>query len=352
MAIIAFVISRKKGTPIMKKVYLPVGVTLALLPLAALLPGCSGGGGGGFNSSPTSTPSPTATPTQSAPLTAPVNFGNGQTGTLTLRTQGTNVTGTLAVNSAVATAAGRSAQAFTFSIPADTYSVSGTFTPPRGFSVTGNFPAPLNGFSISGTIPTTSETGSYTINAGGQTVTGTYPKIGGPIPTSTPIGTPLPTSTPIGVGGSFNLTVANGAGSNYGLTKFQANTASGTKAVSGAAQTILIAGVANVGTTSARSISITLSKPSAIQVNDTFSLIVDPFKPYASVSTGGLIGGQGGTWGVLGGISGTASGSIKVTALSSSQVSVSLTNVKLPADPGAAKGTITLNGTATAKLTN
>lgn len=143
---------------------------LAALPLASLVAGC----GGGSDSGSLTIPNPTRTPTPTAgpPLNAPVNFGNGQTGTLALSAQGITVIGTLQVNAIAAS--GRGAQAIP-RIPSGTYRVAGTLRQPRGFLATGKFPSPLGAFVIQGALPLANDAGFFTLTVGDESITGTYP---------------------------------------------------------------------------------------------------------------------------------------------------------------------------------
>lgn len=192
----------------MKQTRWLLGGLLIAMPVVLALPGCGGGNSGSniFSPTPTSTP---GTPVAQN-LSAPVNFGNGQTGTLNLNTQGNAATGTLVVRAAGNNSIGK--RSFNFAIPAGTYPISGSFTLPGSFSVSGDFPAPIGAFSITGTIPTTTQTGAFTVNANGETTSGTIPALNTlptPAPTTpgtnpTPVGTPLP-----GVSGQLKATFSN-----------------------------------------------------------------------------------------------------------------------------------------------
>ncbi len=151
----------------MKRSSISVGVALLLCaPLLVVLPGCGGGSSG------IDVPA-------GALGSAPVNFGNGQTGSLALtRIQSNGVSGILTVNPAPVALQSRSGRVLAFAIPPGRYPVSGTFSPPRGYALVGTFPAPLGEFSITGNLPTTSQNGSYTISTNGQSVSGVYPRIG------------------------------------------------------------------------------------------------------------------------------------------------------------------------------
>lgn len=324
------------------------GALLAAFPLAALLTGCGGGGGIIGEATPTPSSSPTATSATPVPTSvdlgsAPVVFSNNQIGTLSLTRKGTAVSGTVVVND-VATQglAGRSTQALSFSIKAGTYQVSGTFTPPRGFSITGNFPAPVGAFSITGAIPTTSETGSYTLKAGGETVTGTYPKI-----STLPTPVPSATTPPVGLGGSFSGTIVGSSDANFG-SAFNPNAFNGTTSTQGS---ITVLAVSATETTPVnkynRAVGITLSSASggfskgqvlpvtALGTSTIPNAHVNPV--LAPTQTGQEAAG----WGYYQ----VKKGQVTISELTSTSVTLVLKDVQVVGDYGSAKGTLTLNGT-------
>lgn len=149
---------------------------VAFLPVAALLSGC----GGGSDSSSFPSPTPTATPTLGPFLSAPIDFGNGQSGTLTLRTQGILVNGSVQVTAPAVP--GNNTRIITPGI----YPVVGNIASSPGvtFLVTGRFPEPTGVFTVQGIFPTTTQNGSYTLVIGtstdnpSQTITGVYPRVG------------------------------------------------------------------------------------------------------------------------------------------------------------------------------
>lgn len=132
-------------------------------------------------------------------MDAPINFGNGQSGTLSLRIENTHVAGTVQVTAPIAPVGGASALTAQSlpEIKSGTYKVAGNFIPARNFLVTGKFPSPVGAFTIQGTFPSTAQAGTYTMVIGkttqddGVTINGIYPKID-------PSATPTPTATTIG----------------------------------------------------------------------------------------------------------------------------------------------------------
>lgn len=157
------------------------GLTLCSLPMMTMLPGC-----GGSDSGPNITPTPS--PSNRA-FTAPVNFGNGQSGTLNLQVQNNRANGNLIVRSRLVEFGGQlGAREFRSQITAGTYPVSGTFTDPRAFDVSGTFGQVGGGFRITGTVPTESENGSFNLTASGSQ------NANGPIPSINTQPTPAPTS--------------------------------------------------------------------------------------------------------------------------------------------------------------
>ena len=139
------------------------GTLFVALPATVALPGC---GGGSSNRLP------------SVQLfSAPVQLSANQTGRLNVRLRGITVEGDLIVNAATGPNPGPRPGALPFNVPAGTYALTGNFTPPRGFTLNGDFPAPLGAFSVTGQIPSgDTDPGSFSITAGGQTVSGTFPR--------------------------------------------------------------------------------------------------------------------------------------------------------------------------------
>jgi hypothetical protein len=108
-----------------------------------------------------------------------VNLGNGQTVTLNLAIRNAQVTGTMIVPAPVA-ARDATPRDLGFTLPPGTYQLTGEFTPPRGFTATGSYQnnsGQTVPFTITGQVPTTSEAGSFTFTALGQSVSGTIPPI-------------------------------------------------------------------------------------------------------------------------------------------------------------------------------
>jgi hypothetical protein len=142
-----------------------LGSTLFVaLPATVLLPGC--GGGGSSDSLPAI-----------RLFSAPVQLSQNQTARLNVRLRGITIEGDLVVNEPTGANPGPRPGALPFNVPAGTYALTGTFTAPRGFTLTGDFPAPLGTFTITGQIPTSSDTGSFAITVGNNTVSGTFPRI-------------------------------------------------------------------------------------------------------------------------------------------------------------------------------
>lgn len=130
-----------------------------------------------------------------------------------MNTTGRSGSGSVVVNAPAVP--GRSARAFTFVIPAGSYPltvpISGTVDPNgHTFTVMGTFPPPVGDFTITGTLPTSGSSGrTYTLAAGGQTVTGTFGA-----PTPTPSASPAPTGTPVPNVNQIQLTYSANSGSN------------------------------------------------------------------------------------------------------------------------------------------
>lgn len=135
-------------------------VPLLLLPLLA---GCPAAG-----------PSNSQNPSTQEKSVSPVDFGNGQQGSLSLTRQGTQISGELVIsNSPTALRV----SAFSRSLQVGSYALTGSFNPPRGFSMTGNFPAPVGAFQVSGNFPTQTEAGDATLSAMNETVTVELPAL-------------------------------------------------------------------------------------------------------------------------------------------------------------------------------
>jgi hypothetical protein len=84
-----------------------VSTALLSVATAGVLAGCNNDDDGGPAPQPvpinTATPRPTATATVPGAVRVPVNFGNGQTGVLNLRPQGSTITGSLEVGAVLQT---------------------------------------------------------------------------------------------------------------------------------------------------------------------------------------------------------------------------------------------------------
>ena len=153
-----------------------LGATLLFgAPVITILPGC----GGGSSSSGVQ-----------LFTDLPLDLGNGQSGLLDLSINGRALTGRLDVSNQAANPlhnglkaenpTSNRPKALSFQLPPGAYILSGTFNPPRGFTADGTYQN-SNGqsvnFTITGQVPTTSDEGSYTFSALGQSVTGTIPRI-------------------------------------------------------------------------------------------------------------------------------------------------------------------------------
>ncbi|HEY0076395.1 MAG TPA: hypothetical protein VGB77_20015 [Abditibacteriaceae bacterium] len=158
-------------------------------PVITTLPGCGGGGSG-----------------SGVQLFSDLrlDLGNGQRGLLDLAVNGTTLTGRLDVSNQAANPlnkvlkaenpASNQPKALNFQLPPGAYILSGTFNPPRGFVANGTYQNSSGqnvDFTITGQIPTTSDEGSFTFTALGQSVSGTIPRIGQNTPTPTATATPV-----------------------------------------------------------------------------------------------------------------------------------------------------------------
>jgi hypothetical protein len=315
-----------------------VGAALASAPLLATLPGC----GGGTDSSLFTPP-----PANSQTFAVPVNFGNGQAGTLNLVATGTNTTGTLVVAPRAPLKATRS---FTFTLPAGTYNVSGTFTPPRDFAVTGTFPAPIGAFSVAGSIPTTTQTGVFTVTANGQTATGTIPVI----PTTGATPTPVAGATPTPRPGSTPTPVPTGSG--HLSVSFSNSTINASAAPFSGAGTGAVLGNTNGNFNATYQVSnrnfniVALNtlaggvyQPFTVGQQLGFNASGIGFPGKAQIIYTAVIGQTTGQWAAR-------SGSLTITAITSSTISYRLENVHFV--PGlvnqAGTGSFTISGTGTA----
>lgn len=158
-----------------------------------------------------------------------IDLGNGQNGLLDLTINGTTLNGRLDVSNQVANPlnkglkaenpASNQPKALDFQLPPGAYILSGTFNPPRGFTAQGTFQnsgGQTVNFTITGQVPTTSDEGSYTFTALGQSVTGTIPRIG----QSTPTPVPTATSTPVSNGDTIAGGISSVINSNVVATSF------------------------------------------------------------------------------------------------------------------------------------
>ncbi len=301
-----------------------------LTPIVFLSGGCGGGSGGGLFGTPTATPVPAAVTLLS---NAPIALGNGQTGTLNATRIGNAVTGTLTVAN-TSRAALKQTSAISFNIPPNVYNITGSFSPPRGFTLTGTFPAPIGAFSLSGQTPTTTDTGSFSLTAAGQTQSGTLPVISTPTVTpTTPTATPAPQMTPTTIpttgggslrtsgGGTDTLSLTGsgtGIGANFSeVGYFGIVTSNGTAALR------LEGTTPRNDTTPYRDIVVGIYKTGTINVGDSF-----PIGPTTGQHASVLIsyapaGSTTGT--VYYGVSGTAT----ITGATATGFSVSLSNVKI-----------------------
>lgn len=325
---------KKNRTP-----HLPL-LSGALLAICAttLLPGCGGGSGGPLsngNGNNNNGGNNTPTVPLNQVLTAPVTFGNGQTGILRL-TRGANnaVTGTLVVNAAPTPDAGRTDQAFNFGITIGTYQVTGTFTAPTGFTVNGTFPAPVGNFSINGNLPTTAATGNFTIRANGQTETGVYPRIG---TTGGGTGGGIGTAS-----GTINFTNLS-SGFNGISSAFSPPVAVVSTSNNGTNNALQIVFNTPTGTLPARTVSLTLFKSGTFSDGDDFPITFSPnpnsnfgAAQYNETSVSGTTASAK-VWSGM-------SGSVKLVSISASEVVVDFNGASFSPTP-------TLGGVGSFKLT-
>jgi hypothetical protein len=122
-------------------------------------------------------------PNVNGTFSAPVDFGNKQTGSLSITVAGSSITGTLVSNPPPPTTTATAS--LDFFIPAGSYDLEGTFTPPRSFSVTGTAPSPGGSFTVTGLLPTETELGSYKLTMNGQITEGVIPLVETPKPVIT-----------------------------------------------------------------------------------------------------------------------------------------------------------------------
>ena len=158
----------------MKKNRKFIGLALCAFSGAAVLPGCSGGSSSGLISTP---------PTQPQAIAIkPLRFAlqDGRIVTLNLTRTGNVVAGKLLTPPRVTTMrVGTRANEPVVPLSWDggNYDVSGAFTPPRDIDLTGQITQ--NGvtvpFRYDGQIPTDTQPGTFSLTAGGQTVTVTLP---------------------------------------------------------------------------------------------------------------------------------------------------------------------------------
>lgn len=314
--------------------------TVVVVPMVISLPGC----GGGSNSNGIIPVVET--------FTTPVQFSNNQSGTLTLRVQGNFAGGDLVVNNAT-----RSRQ-FTFTIPAGTYAVEGTFTPPRTFRVVGNFPSPLGPFDLNGTIPTEDAPGSFTLNANGQTVTGSIPIPGTtPTPGGTPGVTPGPTQPGGNATATANLLFSQVQGANATTTAitsitavpqafFTLNTGGSNRSTFGA-----VVQSGNAGQVGTRVRTLTLAGGFGGNFAAGIELpVVTLFNPLAnSVTIRYEEAGASGTTPFVAMWRGNG-GTVRFESVQGRNVTMRLSNVTFVRDtttPFQAQGSFTLNGTIT-----
>ncbi len=376
----------------MKHTSLFAGALLTTTPLALLISGCGGGNGGGFlGGNPTATPVVTATATGTPLATATTvptgaqtsNFtlGNGQRAILTTVVGANNtLSGTIQILAPALIS--RSTKALTTSIKIGTFQITGTFSPPRGFQFTVTDGGQTL-FSMSGQLATATQTGSYTLNFNGQTDSGIIPTLGTPFPTATPrpttSATPMPTPTASGaLSGTYNFSVQNGAGSNFGFTSIEG---SGTN---DATKSFYVDGVGNISggtgisanflflatgpntnftsTTQTRNVRILINKQGGLKVGDVIpaninasqtsdlDMNVTRYFPKVGAAPGTL---QTANWDSYSdSLDATQNGTVTVTAVTPKTITVTLKNVLLaPNSTNTAsdkpQGTLTINGTYT-----
>ena len=306
-------------------------------PVVTTLPGCGGGSGSGvqlFND-------------------LPLNLGNGQNGLLDLTVNGTTLSGRLDVSNQAANAlntglkaenpSSHQPKALSFQIPPGAYLLSGTFSPPRNFEAQGTYQN-SNGqsinFTITGRVPTTSDEGSYTFAALGQSVSGTIPRIG----QNTPTPTATATATPISNGDTVSGNITGALNSNVVATGFNLLLKSST--ASNTAPRLFKAVYERTDVAIRRGITVEVTPPADLAAGQSFSLAgtattrlltyfeADNANPDATAKN----------WD-------STSGTLRIDSIQSDRINFTITNARLQArSTGAATGSFTLNATGQARV--
>jgi hypothetical protein len=157
-------------------------LSFASVPCIAFLPGCSGGSSGSSGR-------------QSGSLgTTNFEFGNGQTGTLSLIYTGRAASGELAISPANAASTATRPRAgtrnITMLLPSGTFEVSGQYSYSQRFRVVSENLPETGTIWITGVFPSTTREGSYTITAGEEMTSGVLPRLAQPTPTPTATAAP------------------------------------------------------------------------------------------------------------------------------------------------------------------
>jgi hypothetical protein len=284
---------------------------------SAVLTGCGGGGnvlGGGpiVNGTFTGTSA---------------NLGGGRTGTFQLESRTDNtVSGTLTVVAPADLKGKISAAAVV--LPTGIYNFSGTRNG-NSFNASGQFNGtPTFNFTISGTLSTTANAGAWTITG---SVNGEPFEFTGSV-----------NVTPGGGGGNGSFTVSNN-GSNANTGTLSANTAVGQFFNIAGERSLTSIFTQVISATNVRILTATLLKSGALAVNDSVNLANDG----AALYTEGAPINKSWT---------AKAGTVRITAISGSNVTVQLSSVVFepsPATPGltnTATGEFTVNGSGTITL--
>jgi hypothetical protein len=306
-------------------------------PVVTTLPGCGGGGSGSgvqvFND-------------------LRIDLGNGQNGLLDLTVNGTRLNGRLDVSNQAANPLNKALKAenpdsnqpkaLDFQLPPGAYILSGTFNPPRGFTAEGTFQnagGQSVNFTITGQVPTTSDEGSYTFSALGQSVTGTIPRIGQNTPT------PTATATPVTNGDTIVGNITGAVNSNVVATGF--NMPLKNSRVRNTEPRLFSALYAGTDVAIRRDITFQLAPASDLATGQSFSL--------AGTGTNRILSyfeadnmNPSSTAKIWDSISGT----LRIDSIQGDRINFTITNARLQArGTGQATGSFTLSATGQARVT-
>jgi hypothetical protein len=308
-------------------------------PVVTTLPGCGGGGSG-----------------SGVQLFSDLrlDLGNGQRGLLDLAVNGTTLTGRLDVSNQAANPlnkalkaenpASNQPKALNFQLPPGAYILSGTFNPPRGFVANGTYQN-SNGqsvnFTITGQVPTTSDEGSYTFSALGQSVTGTIPRIGQNTPT--PTATATATATPNPDGNTIVGNISSVVNSNVGSTAIFLPLSRST--VRNTAPRLFSAEFQHVDGPIRRTITFEIVPSANLAAGQSFSLAGTSNNRILTYSVDTTAPGSSArNWDSI-------SGTLRIDSIQDDRINFTITNARLQArgtDP--ATGSFTLNATGQARV--